>query len=354
MSKSTTGCRFTVGFDVSDKTGMIAVMDRAGRVCQEEQIELTLQAVRERFGRMARSRVALEAGGQTRWVARVLGELGHEVLVANPRNIPLLTKSHRKSDRADAVLLARMARVDPELLSPVTLRSEAAQEDLLEIRARDHAVRQRTRSIGLVRGQAKQFGVQLPECDADAFHRKAGEWLPARLLERLLPTIQLIEACTKTIRAYDRRQKQLLKRYPVAAGLERQIRGVGPVTALAFVLLIDDPHRFTHRGAGAYLGLVPKKDQSGESDPQRGISKRGDALGRRLMVQCAQYMLGPFGEDSDLRRFGLRLAGTGGNKAQRGRAVVAVARKLAVLMHTLWLTGEVYEPLRNSTREVAV
>jgi transposase len=347
MSKGTTSYTHTVGFDVSDKTAMIAVMDQAGRVCQEEQIELTLQAVRERFGRLPRSRVALEAGGQTRWLARVLGDLGHEVLVANPRNIPLLTKSHRKSDRADAVLLARMARLDPELLSPVTLRSEAAQEDLLEVRARDHAVRQRTRSIGLVRGQAKQFGARLPGCDADAFHHKAVEWLPAELLERLLPTIQLIEACTKTIKAYDRRLKQMLKRYPVAAALERQIRGVGPVTALAFVLLIDDPHRFTSRGAGAYLGLVPKKDQSGESDPQRGISKRGDALGRRLLVQCAQYMLGPFGEDSDLRRFGLRLAGSG-NKAQRRRAVVAVARKLAVLMHALWVSGEVYEALRNS------
>src|SRR3990172_3099409 len=164
MSKGTTGYRFTVGFDVSDKTAMVAVMDQAGRVCQEEQIELTLQAVRERFARLPRSRVALEAGGQTRWLARGLGDLGHEVLVANPRNIPLLTKSHRKSDRADAVLLARMARLDPELLSPVTLRSEAAQEDLLEVRARDHAVRQRTRSIGLGRGQAKQFGARLPGC----------------------------------------------------------------------------------------------------------------------------------------------------------------------------------------------
>jgi len=339
--------RFYVGMDIGDRISETHVLDGEGELVEHSRVPTTKSALERKFSAMPASRVAIEVGTHSHWVSRSLSGMGHEVLVANPRNIPLLTKSHRKSDRADAVLLARMARLDPELLSPVTLRSEAAQEDLLEVRARDHAVRQRTRSIGLVRGQAKQFGARLPGCDADAFHHKAVEWLPAELLERLLPTIQLIEACTKTIKAYDRRLKQMLKRYPVAAALERQIRGVGPVTALAFVLLIDDPHRFTSRGAGAYLGLVPKKDQSGESDPQRGISKRGDALGRRLLVQCAQYMLGPFGEDSDLRRFGLRLAGSG-NKAQRRRAVVAVARKLAVLMHALWVSGEVYEALRNS------
>lgn len=284
----------------------------------------------------------------------MIESLKHEVLIANPRNIPLLTRNNRKSDRTDALLLARMGRVDPALLSPVVLRSESAQEDLMELRARDYLVGQRTSMIAFVRGQAKQFGVRLGKCDADAFHRRAVAWLPAHLLDRLRGMIEQIRLLTEQIKGYDRRLEQMLERYPVAAAFERQINGVGPITALAFVLTIDDPHRFAHsRSVGAFAGLAPKRDQSGASDPQLRISKAGNALLRRLLVQCAQYMLGPFGKDSDLRRFGLKLAGEGKNRRQKRRAVVAVARKLAVLLHALWISGEVYEPLRNSLKEVA-
>lgn len=351
MSKSTV---YTIGFDVSDETAAIAVLDEAGKVCSERTIPLTVDVVYSTFAAFPPSRVVMEAGGQTRWLARVIGSLDQEVLIANPRTIPLLTKNNRKSDRTDALLLARLGRVDPGLLSPVVLRSEAAQEDLMELRARDHLVGQRTSTIAFVRSQAKQFGTRLGKCDADVFDRKAVEWLPALLLDRLQPMIDQVRLLTEQIKSYERRMQQMLERYPAAAALERQINGVGPITALTFVLTIDDPHRFSHsRSVGAYAGLAPKRDQSGESDPQLRISKAGNALMRRLLVQCAQYILGPFGKDSDLRRFGLRLAGAG-SRRQKRRAVVAVARKLAVLMHALWISGEFYEPLRNSLKEVAV
>lgn len=126
------------------------------------------------------------------------------------------------------------------------------------------------------------------------------------------------------------------------------MQGVGPLTALAFVLTLEDPSRFgTSRSVGAYLGLTPGRDQSGESDPQQRISKKGDAMLRRLMVSCAHYVLGPFARDSDLRRHGEKIAERGGKHA-KNRATVAVARKLAVLLHRLWVTGEAYEPLHNA------
>ena len=197
MSKSKA---YTIGFDVSDETAAIAVIDETGKVCSERTIPLAMEVVYDTFAGFPPSRVVLEAGGQSRWLARVIESLKHEVLIANPRNIPLLTKNNRKSDRTDALLLARMGRVDPALLSPVVLRSEAAQQDLMELRARDHLVGQRTSTIAFVRGQAKQFGVRLGKCDADAFHRRAVAWLPAHLLDRLRGMIEQIRLLTEQIR----------------------------------------------------------------------------------------------------------------------------------------------------------
>lgn len=127
-----------------------------------------------------------------------------------------------------------------------------------------------------------------------------------------------------------------------------QVNGVGTLTALTFVLTIGEPERFQRsRTVGAYFGLRPRQRESGDHEPQLHITKAGPPLMRRLLVNCAQYILGPLGQGCDLRRFGLALAARGGKSAKK-RAVVAVARKLAVLLHRLWVTGEVYEPLRNA------
>jgi transposase len=203
--------------------------------------------------------------------------------------------------------------------------------------------------INHVRGTVKSFGARLPKCSAESFHRKAADALPSKLAETLEEVVETIGSLTETIRDYERRIERVCKEsYPQETGLLRQVPGVGAITSLTFVLTLEDPERFEKsRAVGAYLGLVPGKDQSGESDPGRPISREGDKMLRRLLVSSAHYILGPFAPDCDLRRHGEKIAERGGKNAKK-RAVVAVARKLSVLLHRLWITGEAYEPLRNA------
>jgi transposase len=190
----------------------------------------------------------------------------------------------------------------------------------------------------------------LPECPARTFHKRAAAHIPEALRPALEPVLEQIASLTERIRQYDRRLEAICKdHYPVTE-LLRQVEGVGPITALTFVLTLEDPYRFEKsRSVGAYLGLVPARDQSGDRDPQKRISKEGDEMLRRLLVGSAHYILGPFGSDSDLRRHGEKIASRGGKNAKK-RAAVAVARKLAVLLHRLWVSAEVYDPLYNTHR----
>lgn len=293
--------------------------------------------------------VVIEVGTHSPWVSRLLTRLGHTALPANPRRLPYLTRHDHKNDRTDAETLARLGRWDPQLLHSVTHRGEQAQADLAVIRARDGAVRARADLINHVRGAVKAIGERLPACSAESFHRQAAVHLPVSLGAALEPLLQMIGELTRTVRGYDRAIEQIAGRYP-AVRLLTPIRGVGMLTALTYVLVIDDPRRFVRsRQVGAYLGLTPRQRASGTRDPELAISKAGDQTLRRLLVQCAHYLLGPFGEDCDLRRWGLRLAGEG-SRTRKKRAVVAVARKLAVLLHRLWVSGDVYDPLYRSAR----
>jgi transposase len=257
-------------------------------------------------------------------------------------------KNKRKNDKVDARTLARLVRADPELLYPIRHRGAEARQDLVLLRARDALVAVRTKLINCVRGQVKSVGGRLRKCSAESFHNLGEESLPESVRGALLPLVVQIGEMTASIRKYDAEVRRLTEqKYPETGALQ-QVKGVGPVTSLAYVLTLENPERFRKsRDVGAYLGLVPKQDDSGESSKQLRITKTGDKMLRRLLVGSAQYILGPFGEECDLRRFGLKLAARGGKNAKR-RAVVAVARKLAVLLHRLWLTGEKYEPLRNT------
>jgi transposase len=270
---------------------------------------------------------------------------GHEAIVANPRRVRLIAENDSKNDRFDAELLARLGRLDPSLLSPIVHRGEQAQRDLVLIRARDGLVRARSQLINQVRGFAKSLGSRCPASSAEAFPGRVRATLPGDFFLGLETMLAMIEQLTTEIRSMDRAVEQLCKeRYPETAVL-RQVKGVGAITALGFMLTLEDPHRFAKsRSVGAYLGLRSRQRNSGEQLPQLRITKAGDALLRRLLVTAAHYVLGPFGPDTELRRFGLRLAERGGTAAKK-RAVVAVARRLAVLLHRLWVTGEVYQPL---------
>jgi transposase len=341
--------RMTVGMDLGDRWSHYAVMDEAGVVVEEGRVATRPAALRQRFGAMAPARVVIEAGALSGWVGRLLGELGHELVVANPRRVALVSGSVDKSDGVDARTLTRLGRADVELLFPVVPRSAQTLADRQRLRAREALVRCRTRLVNHVRSAVKGTGERLPRCSTATFAKRARPMLPAEMRESLLPLVDEIASLTAAIRAFDRQLETLAQqRYPQTE-LFHPVKGVGVHTALAFVLALEDPRRFaSSRAVGSFLGLRPRRRQSGDRDPQLRITKGGDEMARRLLVTAAQYILGPFGPDTDLRRFGLRLAARGG-KAAKKRAVVAVARKLAVLLHRLWVTGEAYEPLRNAT-----
>ena len=340
--------QLTVGVDLGDRSSAYCILNEAGEIVFEHKLATTPEAMKQVFGSLPRCRIAMETGTHSPWVSRLLSALGHEVIVGHAQKVRLITKSRRKDDRLDARTLARLARIDAELLSPVKHRSAQAQLHLTEIRARAVLVSARTALVNAARGLAKSSGERLRKCHTQQVRREMTGALSAGLREALEPLLREVESLNERIQEYDRRIERMAKeRYPETA-LLKQVKGVGDLIATTYVLTIEDPHRFPKsRDAGCFVGLQPGRRNSGESEPQMRISKEGDEYLRTLLVQGAHYILGPFGEDSDLRRWGLKLAMRGGKNAKK-RAVVAVARKLAVLLHRLWVSGEVYEPLRNS------
>jgi transposase len=347
------GRQLTIGLDLGDRWSWYCVLNELGDIVLERRLTTTPEAMKQVFGRMPRSRIALETGAHSPWVSRLLTALGHEVIVAHARNVRLIGESRRKDDRLDARTLARLARVDPQLLSPVQHRSAQAQIHLTVIRARAELVKARTGLVNSARGFVKSYGERLRKCGTQQVGRELALGLSAELRQALEPLLREVESLNAQIKEYDRRIENMAQKTYPEVELLKQVKGVGDLIALTYVLTIDDPHRFRKsRQAGCFVGLQPGRRNSGQSQPQMHISKEGDRYLRTLLVQGAHYILGPFGEDSDLRRWGLKLAQRGGKNAKK-RAVVAVARKLAVLLHRLWLGGEVYEPLRNSQRAVS-
>lgn len=336
--------RVTVGLDLGDKKSNYCLLNADGTIADEGTIGTSRDALTKFFKEHVRIRVALEASTHSGWISELLAELGHEVLVANPRKVRLISAGTRKNDRMDARQLGRLARVDPQLLSPIRHRGSQARHDLLLIRAREELVKTRTLLVNAVRGLVKSVGGRLPACSSEYFHVKVRDLIPEELKIALIPLVEQIETLTKGIRGYDEAICKMAAEKYTEALLLQQVQGVGTLTALTFMLTIEYPDRFQKsRDVGPYFGLVPKQHESGESSPQLRITKTGDMMVRRLLVGSAHFVLGPFGEDSDLRRFGQAIAGRGGKNAKK-RAVVAVARKIAVLLHRLWVTGEVYEP----------
>jgi transposase len=339
----------TIGVDLGDSKHHYCVLNQAGKPLAEGTLANTREALSDLAARYPGARVAMEVGTHSPWISeQLLGE-GCEVFVANARKLRAVYENERKCDALDARMLAKIARLDPELLSPVTHISQEAMADRLVLSARDRLVEHRTALVQSVRFSLKSLGLRVASCSAPVFPKRVGEALAGRadLLAGIEPSLAVIVAMNASIAELDRRIERLgTEKYPAAERL-RQIPGVGPVTSLAFVLAVEDPARIdATRDIGAYFGIVPRRDQSGGSDKSLGISKTGNAYVRTLLVQCAQHILGPHGPESDLRRFGLRLAERGGRAAKR-KAIVAVARKLAVLMLSLWKSGEDYRPLRE-------
>jgi transposase len=337
----------TVGLDVSDRNSCWIGLSSDGKVSDQGKVATRSSELERWAMSIAPTTIALEAGPHSPWISRLLTRCGHEAIVGNPAKLPSISRSRSKSDWRDAEQLARLARFDRSMLHEIKHRGEEAQRDLQAIRSRDAAVRARSKLVSHVRSTVKAHGQVIGRCSTDAFARRARAVVTEPLREIVEPIVEAIDKLSATIRSYDDRIEELARdRYPDTRWL-MQIKGVGALTALAYVLVLADASRFRRsRMVGPYLGLVPARDQSGESDPQKGISKEGDRLMRRLLVQSAHYILGPHGVDSDLRRHGQAIAARGGKNATK-RAAIGVARKLAVLLHHLWVSHDEYVPLFN-------
>jgi transposase len=343
----------TIGLDLGSRSSQFAVCSPLGEWIGEGKVATTSTGIRGLLEGHRGARLVMEASTPSRWIRDLGVELGSEVVVANPRSIPVITASVRKSDRNDARLLAQLGQLRPSLLNPVVLRDAGHQEVRSLLSARQQLVGQRTALINFVRAQARMLGEDLPGASTRAFVAKCASLLPQGLSKMLAPLLEILQSVGGAIAVYDKRIDQLcLKDFP-QTGVLQQIHGVGPLIALCFVATIGDPARFSKsRQVGPYLGLVPRSDQSCGHDPDLPITRCGDTYMRTLLVSAATRILGPFGQDSDLRRFGLRIAAKGGKRA-KARARIAVARKLAVLMHRLLVTGEVYRPLSQPQAAVA-
>ena len=317
-NNSTKGGELSIGVDVSDKYSHICVIDRDGEILEESRIPTKRSAFEKRFSMCSPALIAIEAGTHSPWIDQLLRDLGHDVLVANPRKLRVIYENESKDDKIDAQMLARVARFDPSLLRPIEHRKKEMQEHLEIIKSRDTLVTARTALVNHVRGAVKSHGFKLPKFSTNSFPKKAAEHIPKSLWACLSPLLDTIGQMTAKIQIYDKRIEELCDTtYQVSTGVLRQVKGVGSLTALAFVLCIGDPYRFNKsRAVGTYFGLCPRKDESGAKKPQLSITKTGNSFIRRLLVGSAQYILGPFGPDSDLRRWGLEKAKGGWKSSQ--------------------------------------
>ena len=331
----------TIGIDLGDKVSRYVIVNEQGQAVEEGSFRNHAESIAKHFGAMARARVALEVGTQSAWIAREFRKLGHEVIVANARELKWITASDTKNDKNDALKLARLARADQKLLAPVEHRTAEQQAELAVIRARDALVRSRTLLVNTARSLAKGFGLRLPASITLSFGARALTRLTEQLQTAMSGLLQQIDALGLQIRDYDQRIEQVAAQHPEVERLA-SVFGVGTLTATTFVLTLGRKERFAHsRDVGSFLGLRPQQKQSGERDPKLGISKSGDKYLRKLLVQCAHHILGQWGKDSALRQWGLSKSdGSPGKK----RAVIAVARKLAVVLHRMWINGEIFKP----------
>jgi transposase len=335
-----------LGVDLGDKKHYICVTDKHGMILKEFTIANDRAALRKLCADYPNAAVALEVGTHSPWISRFLAAGGMRVTVANARKLRAIYQNERKCDQLDARMLAKLLRADPDLLKPIQHGSEQAQKDLVAIKVRDSLVRQRTSIVATVRGVLKSMGLRIPTCSSESFHLKANAFLAQypELEPAITPALISIESLSSQIKLYDKAiELSARENHPQALKFQ-QIPSIGPITSMAFVLHIEDPKRFKDpRDVGAYLGLVPRRDQSGDTDKQLPISKVGNRYLRQLLVQCAQYLLGHFGPECALREQGLKLAEKGG-KAAKKKAVIAIARKLAVMMVAMWQKGGDYKP----------
>ena len=258
-----------MGVDLGDQGSHYCILGLEGETLAERQLRTRQEDLASFSQGLNGARVVIEVGTDSAWVQEVIRRCGHEVLVANPRLMDGSKRRKRKNDRIDANKLARLGRVDPESLYPIQHRSREVRQDLVMLRARDASVAVRTEIINTTRGLVKSMGTRLPKCSSRSFAHKGEETVPVEVREALLPLVRLAATLSADIKEYDKKMEELGREKYGHTALLRQVKGVGPITALAYALTLENPQRFVKsRDVGPYLGLVPKQENSGESQPQ--------------------------------------------------------------------------------------
>lgn len=327
------------GIDLHQKHSEICILDETGAVVERVTISTTRTGLDRYFGKSEPMRVAMEAGGSSPWVSRLIAGHGHDVVVCSPRRVRLIAESTNKNDREDAEVLAHLVRLDPAFLKPIQHRSEEAQRSRAKLLVRRALIDARTSWINQVRGILRSFGFRVAGKNADTFASRVDLMkLPTELALVLEPLLQQIDLVSDQIERCNNELEELGASIPEVAHLA-EIPGVGLIVALYFVLTIDDPTKFRRsRDVPAFFGLRPSMRESADVSSYGRITKEGDPEMRRLLVQAALALMNSK-RDTALKRWATEL------EARRGKAKarVALARKLAVLMHRLWVTGETYQ-----------
>lgn len=334
----------TIGLDLGNKKHTVCALDRAGKVLWRREVANTPEALKPFFEANAGATVAMETGLCCRWISALAKSCGCDAIVGNARKLAAIWQSKRKNDENDALLIAKLARADRELFHPVELRDDERHGMVQLIELREVVVSQRTQAVNSVRGLCKAHGVFIRKCDASCFHKLAMESIPAGIMWMFKPMLRHLKELASTIKRYD----VMLEKYAQAhfkdeVELLQTIPGVGPVTSCSFVAHVADSERFgSARDAGAYFGLVPGQDQSGDRDAPKRITKVGSALVRHLLVTAANHILRKSSPDTALKRHGEHICARGGRIARR-KAKTAVARKLAVVMLAMLKSGKPYD-----------
>ena len=354
MSTSSNTFPRTIGMDLGRSKSNFCIYGDDRERAEEGELRSTREVVAAFFDRQPPSRVVMEACGPCRWIAEEAVQAGHEVVVANPREFRVILTSHKKSDRNDARVLGEFGQFKPELLHPVKLRGTKCQAARTLLSSRGQVIAMRTELICVVRSAIADLGVEIgPTGASKNFHKYLEGKIPSVLSAALEPLLSVLESIDDAVNTFDRSIDHVSKEHFTETALLRQVHGVGPIIALTFVVTIEDAGRFKRsRDVGAFAGLVPRSRASCDATPELSITKRGDAALRKALVNAATYIVGPRGEECDLQRWGRKLQDRGGQRS-KAKARIAVARKLAVILHRLMLTGEVYNPNHNQEKAAA-
>ena len=340
-----------IGLDVSQRQTAICIVDSSGKLIAEGKV-LTLPSDIHGWikGHVDIDKVinaGLEAGAMSNWLGTELKQLGLPIICLETFQAHRFLETHRnKTDKNDARGLAQLVRLGEAFIKPVKIRSQASQEARALLALRQHAVKQKVDLENTIGGILKIFGltIQRGHVGKNTFRQRVIEKLceadarGLKLRETVSPTLTLHEELQRQVAVLSRQVNALTKADPVCRRL-MTVPGVGPIVALSFVTAVDDPARFSKgEDVGAYFGLTPRQYQSGETDMQKGTSKRGDVMTRTHLVQAATVLLSRGNKWCALRAWGIKIA------KRRGlfKARIAVARKLAIVLHRIWISGEVF------------